>query len=855
MLNGVSGENDFPSFSKLLEGEAKDKEVVTKAGTVIVPHRFSDQAAYIYADKFASNAKNFRKDAQLIAKTIAEAGQNLPGGILTEKEAKELEEELTAIMCLQLGSFNSPVWYNVGRQENPQASACFILGLQDNMDSILGLQKIESQIFKSGSGTGYNISCLRAAGEALSKGGVSSGPMAFIKGQDAYAGVIRSGGKLRRAAKMVVMDIDHPDIEAFITSKSAEEVKAKLLVAAGVPEDEAYKTVAYQNINFSVRISDDFMQAVQMDADWVLKPRGALPAPSKSVKAIELFNKIAQAAWECGDPGLQFSNAINEMHTVLGTEIVSTNPCSEFVFINDSACNLASVNLAAIQRLADTYDSATHSSNSIFVKILDRLTRIFIIAQDILVDLGGYPTEAIRTNSIKYRPLGLGFTSLGECLLLRGLRYDSDSGRRFAGLVTSRMTAVAYECSQELSSRASSSWLNDESDEAKEHFWNILDTHYQMLKENELCGFAHWDTSAVWGKIQSNLSRGNYPRNAQVTLLAPTGTISFILDAATNGIEPLYSASYTKELVGGEVLKIEPEIVTKTRKRFPDAICSAIGPEAIKPIDHLLMMSACQPHLSGAISKTVNLREDATAENIKDIYFTAWKLGLKAVALYRDNSKGTQPLSSKKEKIVIPAEVKPITPHGNVHFPARQKLPKTRKALTHKFQVGSCEGYITAGMYENGSLGELFVTVSKEGSTLGGLMDAFSTVVSMALQYGVPLDALAEKMMHQRFEPAGFTGNQDFPIATSLVDYIFRWLLKEFGEKERNDDLGTDKHQAEPIMDSASAGLVKHSSDSNRNSVTQRASSTHLCSSCGSGMILQGRCHLCPVCGTSDGCS
>jgi ribonucleoside-diphosphate reductase alpha chain len=835
---------------------------------VRVPQQWSDDAAFVYGSKYMSKTSggDIEKDVDRIVDAIAHHGST-HSYFEEHKDTENFKKELKIALLMQYASFNSPVWFNVGVVDNPQASACFILHIEDDMKSILNFQHIESQIFKSGSGTGFNCSALRGEGEALSGGGVSSGPMAFIKGQDAYAGVIKSGGKLRRAAKLVCMDVDHPDIQKFVSAKIQEELKARALIEAGYSkgmEGEAYKTVAYQNINFSVRVTDEFMQAALEDKMWQLKERKA-PVIKAIVPAKELLHSVAEAAWFCGDPGIMFHDTTNGWHTVpKAGPINSSNPCGEFVFIDNSACNLASIN---VDKAIIWHEDADEARDGDYV-IFDHLVELFIIAMDILVDMASYPTEEIRANSVKYRPLGLGITNVAATLMKHGFPYNRSTA--LMGAICSRMTALAYLTSYLLSAELGTNIPEDNMPALQKVFSN----HRAAISSPEIrrC----WNLLMEKANIAavSHLHLPKMPRNAQVTLLAPTGTISLLMDCESTGIEPIYEEEYDKQCIGGSVIKMRPKCVEIARSRFPYALQTAIGMHALDPTDHLKMMAACQKSISGAISKTVNLPQSASVDDIFRIYFKAWELGLKSVTVYRDKSKAYQPLGekAKEEKTVIKLSEKafgkvaelvlnPPEPTEALRnlmqekvmcAPYRQRLPKTRNSITHKFQVGAFEGYITAGMYEDKRLGEVFISVSKEGSTIGGMMNAFATVVSMALQYGVPLDAIAEKMVHQRFEPAGFTGDKDIPVATSLVDYIFRWLLKEFGGKQedeaKRDDTDVDVHSDGAVRDTDNSG----------NRLVQTDSGTPdapFCAECGAQMRRQGTCFLCIKCGNSGGCS
>ena len=737
----------------------------------------------------------------------------------SDEDLRAFQAELTHLLVHQKMSFNSPVWFNVGVEAHPQCSACFINSVQDSMSSIMDLAKTEAMLFKFGSGAGSNLSTLRSSREKMSGGGTASGPVSFMRGYDAFAGVVKSGGKTRRAAKMVILDVDHPDIAEFINCKLREEKKAWALIEAGYDPSftgEAYGSVAFQNANHSVRVTDDFMGAVQADGEWTTHAVVG-GAPMDTYRARDLLHKMADAAWVCGDPGIQYDTTINDWNPVANSDRqYATNPCSEFSFINDSSCNLASLNLMKFVREDGEFD----------VEGFRYAARLTITAQEILVDNAGYPTPKITENSHLFRPLGLGYANLGALLMARGLAYDSPEGQAYAGAITSVMTAEAYRQSAIVARDHGGPFAEYRKNE--EPFLRVIEKHrdaaHGIPDKQNVPADLHRAARDIWDETLA-LGRDNGYRNAQTTLLAPTGTISFMLDCDTTGIEPDIALVKYKKLVGEGFLKMVNQTVPGALRKLGytseqvDAIVSYVNeretiegapelkPEhlsvfdcAFKPMNgtrsihymgHLRMMSAVQPFLSGAISKTVNMPEAATLEEIETVYLEGWRMGLKAIAIYRDNSKRSQPLMTgkKKDKEVelaapvaapIPAEPKPY----------RRRLPAERQAITHKFDISGHEGYITVGLYPDGQPGEIFLKMAKEGSTISGLMDTFATTVSVALQYGVPLHDLVHKFAHVRFEPSGFTANPEIPIAKSIVDYIFRWLGSRFLPPEERANLG-----------------------------------------------------------------
>jgi ribonucleoside-diphosphate reductase alpha chain len=746
----------------------------------------------------------------------------------TDEDLHAFQAELTHLLVHQKMSFNSPVWFNVGVETHPQCSACFINSVQDTMSSIMDLAKTEAMLFKFGSGAGSNLSTIRSSKEKMSGGGTASGPVSFMRGYDAFAGVVKSGGKTRRAAKMVILDVTHPDIEDFINSKLREEKKAWALIEAGYDPSftgEAYGSVAFQNANHSVRVTDDFMRAVVADGSWTT--RAVVDGkPMDTFKARTLFREMADAAWVCGDPGIQYDTTINDWNPVSNSaRQYATNPCSEFSFLNDTSCNLASLNLMKFVKDDGEFD----------VEGFRYASRVTITAQEILVDNASYPTPMITDNSHLFRPLGLGYANLGALLMSRGLAYDSAEGQAYAAAITSIMTAEAYRQSAIISRDHGGPFAEYRKNE--EPFLRVIEKHrdaaHGIPDKQSVPADMHRAARDIWDETLA-LGRSHGYRNAQTTLLAPTGTIAFMMDCDTTGIEPDIALVKYKKLVGEGFLKMVNQTVPGALRKLGytpeqvDAIVAYVNeretiegapdlrPEhlsvfdcAFKPMNgtrsihylgHLRMMAAVQPFLSGAISKTVNMPEAATAEEIETVYLEGWRLGLKAIAIYRDNSKRSQPLMTGKKKstdgaataaeavaaaAALAAAAAPLEPKAY-----RRRLPAERTAITHKFDIAGHEGYITVGLYPDGQPGEIFLKMAKEGSTISGLMDSFATTVSVALQYGVPLHDLVHKFAHVRFEPSGFTANPEIPIAKSIIDYIFRWMGSRFLPPEDRATLG-----------------------------------------------------------------
>ena len=788
------------------------------------PKSWSQNATNIVAQKyFRGRAGSPERESSVkqmigrVAGTIAAWGRE-GGYFATDSDASAFEDELTHILLHQMAAFNSPVWFNVGFEEHPQCSACFILSVEDELESILEWNTKEGKIFRGGSGSGINLSRIRASKEHLSKGGLASGPVSFMRGADAWAGTIKSGGKTRRAAKMVVLDIDHPDIVDFIWCKAHEEEKALALRDAGFDmrlDSEAFASIQYQNANNSVRVTDEFMERAERGEEWELTAR-VDGAPVERVSARELLDQIADAAWRCADPGVQYDTTINEWHTCPNSgRINASNPCSEYMHVDDSACNLASLNLMKFRREDGTFD----------VESFEHAVDVMILAQEIVVGPSSYPTEEIGENARAFRQLGLGYANLGALLMANGLAYDSDEGRTIGGAITALMTGRAYRTSAEVAGAIGPYERYEENADPhlhvmRKHRHAAYEIDDSLCSDSELLGAARraWDEAV-------DVGAANGYRNAQATVLAPTGTISFLMDCDTTGIEPDFSLVKYKELVGGGMMTIVNRTVPLALETlgYDDATIAgieahladkativgapgladehlsvfdvAVGERAISALGHVKMMAAAQPFISGAISKTVNMPESVTVEDIAGIYSEGWKLGLKALAIYRDGSKTAQALKTdagEKSDAAIEAEAaEPLPVAPEPARPVRHRMPRERQSITHKFSVGGHEGYITAGMYEDGTLGEVFLTdVGKEGSTIKGLMNAFATSISIGLQYGVPLETLVRKFAYMRFEPEGYTGNPEIPFAKSMPDYIMRWLAARFGDADLHEELG-----------------------------------------------------------------
>ena len=783
------------------------------------PKFWSQTATNIVAQKYfrgrLGSPERETSVKQMIGRVVDTIGRwGRDGGYFAdEDEALAFEDELKAILVNQLAAFNSPVWFNVGFEEKPQCSACFILSIDDSMESILDWIRREGVIFRGGSGSGVNLSTLRSSKEQLSKGGYASGPVSFMRGADASAGTIKSGGKTRRAAKMVVLDVDHPDIEEFIWCKAREEEKARVLEAAGYDmslDSADWSSIQYQNANNSVRVTDAFMEAVEADADWNLTARtdGAV---LDTVPARKLLLDMAEAAWRCADPGVQYDTTINSWHTLPNTgRINASNPCSEYMSIDDSACNLASLNLLKFRREDGELD----------VEAFEHAVDVVFLAQEILVGYSSYPTPEIEANAKAYRQLGLGFANLGALLMARGLAYDSDEGRAYAAAITALMTGRAYRKSAEIAKRMGP---------FEGYRPNAAAMIGVIAKHRAACGnIEHSDSvpadllghcRQAWDEALDLGEVAGY-RNAQATVLAPTGTISFMMDCDTTGVEPDFSLVKSKKLVGGGEITIVNRTVPMALDKLgysPDESAEvaayieeknsvvgapyvktdhypvfdcAIGERAIHYMGHVKMMGATQPFISGAISKTVNLPEQATVEEVAGLFSDSWKLGVKAIAIYRDNCKVAQPLSGKSDK----AEATPLVGISPAALmagkPQRRRLPLDRTEVGRKFQVGDYEGYIHVGLYEDGTPGDIFVDIAKDGTTLQGLMNSLMIAVSMGLQYGVPPEVYVSKLSHMRFEPSGMTNDEDIRIAKSIVDYIFRWFGKKFLTVDQQEEVG-----------------------------------------------------------------
>lgn len=764
----------------------------------------------------------------------------------SDEDLAAFQAELTHLLVHQKMSFNSPVWFNVGIEARPQCSACFINSVQDNMASIMDLAKTEAMLFKYGSGAGVNLSPIRSSKARMSGGGIASGPVSFMRGYDAFAGVIKSGGKTRRAAKMVILDVDHPDVVDFIESKANEERKAWALIEEGYDPSftgEAYGSVFFQNANHSVRVTDDFMRAVERDAEWQTH-EVTDGQPAGTYRAREIFRKMADAAHLCGDPGIQYDTTINDWNPVANSaRQYATNPCSEFSFINDTSCNLASLNLMRFLRDDGEFD----------VEAFRFAAKVTITAQEILVDNASYPTPKIEENSHRFRPLGLGYANLGALLMNRGLGYDSAAGRDYAAAVTAIMHGEAYRQSAVIARDHGGPFV--EFDKNREPFLRVVEMHRDAAHRLPEEGVPAEMTAAARATIDEALEVGREHgfRNAQVTLLAPTGTIAFMMDCDTTGIEPDIALIKYKKLVGEGYLKIVNQTVPAALRKlgyspaqveeilayvneretiegapglrpehlpvFDCAFKPQNGERSIHYLGHIRMMGAVQPFLSGAISKTVNMPEAATAEEIETVYMEGWKQGLKAIAIYRDGSKRSQPLSTGKrrdegaasstsdQETIERLRRQLAAAQAEATRPHRHRLPAERSAVTHKFEIAGHEGYITVGLYPDGQPGEIFLKMAKEGSTISGLMDTLATSISLALQYGVPLKDVVNKFAHVRFEPSGFTGNPEIPIAKSLVDYIFRWLGSRFLPEEDRASLGLiDRSQVVPEVPAPFAG-------------------------------------------------
>ena len=915
-------------------------KVVYEQRDVEVPIGWSQNATNIIASKYFYGDKEKGQREQSVRELIDRVTQTITdwgkadGYFASAEAAKVFYDELTWLILRQYLTFNSPVWFNCGVHRydrgsgvgrwywnksaaqavlaeddytHPQCSACFILSVRDTMDSILTLAKTEGMIFKFGSGAGSNLSPLRSSRERLSGGGFASGPVSFMRGFDSFAGVIKSGGKTRRAAKMTILNIDHPDVVEFIWCKAREETKAWALIDAGYDgaiDGEAYTSIFFQNANHSVRVTDEFMRAVETDQHW--QTRGVKNGDViGTFKARDLLRQIAEATHRCGDPGLQYDTTINRWHTCANTDrIHASNPCSEYMFLDDTACNLASINLMKFRQPDGAFDHERFQN----------AVRVLITAMEIIVDNSSYPTQEISQRSHLFRTLGIGYANLGALLMSLGLPYDSDGGRAYAGAITALLTGRAYAQSAVMAKQLGPFYRFEENREPTLRVMRqhraAIDTINQSVIPKSLWAAAR----DVWDEVVDQTGQHGL-RNAQVSVLAPTGTIAFMMDCDTTGIEPDIALVKYKKLVGGGYMKMVNGTVSLALKMlgydasqveaikeyidqndtienasdlkdtdlavFDCAFKPANGTRSIHHLGHLKMMGAVQPFLSGAISKTVNMPEDSTVEDILDAYIQGWKLGLKALAIYRDGSKRTQPLNTSltedgKKRAAPVVEPKPY----------RRKLPDERQAITHKFEVAGHEGYLTVGMYPEGQPGEIFITMNKEGSTLSGIMDAFATSISLNLQYGVPLKVLVNKFTHLRFDPSGFTKNPQIPIVKSIMDYLFRWMALKFlsaedaalvHNKEIVDQakgLSVDLTK-QPASNSGVSGMaptaplpandprLENNSGLPRDqravqlelATIQNQSDAPPCDFCGAIMVRNGSCYKCYECGQTSGCS
>jgi ribonucleoside-diphosphate reductase alpha chain len=869
-------------------------EVVFEQRDVEIPTFWSQQATNIVVSKYfrgqLGSPEREHSVKQLIGRvvdTITEWART-DEYFATGEDLQSFSDDLKHILVYQKAAFNSPVWFNCGFETYPQCSACFINSVQDTMGSILSLAKTEGMLFKFGSGTGTNLSPIRSSKELLAGGGTASGPVSFMKGYDAFAGVIKSGGKTRRAAKMVILNADHPDILEFIGCKVEEEKKAWALIDAGYDGSftgPAYSSVFFQNSNNSVRVTDEFMRAVLDGGAWETR---AVTDPDRVIdryEARDVMRRIAEGTHVCGDPGMQFDTTINEWHTCPVTDrIYASNPCSEYMFLNDSACNLSSLNLLKFVKEDGEFDVVAYKA----------AIRTLITAQEIIVDNASYPTPAIAKNSHAYRPLGLGYANLGALLMSRGLPYDSDAGRDYAAALTALMTGEAYAQSARVSRDCGGPFSGYEKN--RESFLRVIRKHRDSIRDvnarnvpPDLFSAAKtsWDDAVELGE------QCGY-RNAQATVLAPTGTIGFMMDCDTTGVEPDIALVKYKKLVGGGLMKIVnqtvpmalrnlgysatqiAEIVEYIDRRetiegapglneshlsvFDCAFKAANGQRSIHYMGHIRMMGATQPFISGAISKTVNVPKDATVDEIMQAYIQSWKLGAKAISIYRDGSKRMQPLNTSRDK--SPAELAQQAVASLATQPVRRKLPDERRAVTHKFDIAGHEGYITVGLFDDGQPGEIFLVMAKEGSTISGFADAFAQAVSYALQYGVPLQVLVDKFSHVRFEPSGMTRNPEIRIAKSIVDYIFRWMATKFLSPESQYNAGVNRpdpggivgRQLTPAAE-ASPVAPDPKNSSAPFSTIQNQEDAPPCSICGSIMIRSGACYKCVNCGNTSGCA
>lgn len=947
---------DFPRYFTLpgvdpfdeIEWEVRSAVIGNEKGKVVfeqkdveIPSFWSQQATNIVVSKYfrgqmgaADRERSVKQLIGRVVETITRWAKD-QDYFATDDALASFSAELKHLLVYQKAAFNSPVWFNCGFEAAPQCSACFINSVKDTMDSILTLARTEGMLFKFGSGTGSNLSTIRSSRELLAGGGTASGPVSFMKGYDAFAGVIKSGGKTRRAAKMVILNADHPDVEEFINCKVEEEKKAWALIDAGYDGSftgVAYNSIFFQNSNNSVRVTDDFMRAVLDDGEWQTK-KVTTGEVMDTYKARHLMHQIAEGTWVCGDPGMQFDTTVNEWHTCPGTDrINASNPCSEYMFLDDSACNLSSINLMKFIRDDGEFDVAAFKA----------ACRTMITAQEIIVPNSSYPTKAIEKNSHEYRPLGLGYANLGALLMSRGLPYDSDEGRAYAAAITAVMTGEAYAQSARIARDHGGPFAGYEKN--REPFLRVMNKHREAVTEisskfvpADLMSGAKqaWDEAVELGEDFGY-------RNAQATVLAPTGTIGFMMDCDTTGVEPDIALVKYKKLVGGGLMKIVNGTVPMALKKlgytqpeidsivhyidehetiegapflkdehlpvFDCAFKASQGERSIHYMGHIKMMGATQPFISGAISKTVNVPREATVDEIEKAYIESWRLGAKAISIYRDGSKRTQPLNTSRAGVGDTRNAANAVggpdvgagfsrPHEIVRevvkiieTPKRRRLPDERNAITHKFDIAGHEGYITVGLFEDGTPGEIFLVMAKEGSTISGFADAFAQAISYALQFGVPLQALVDKFSHARFEPSGMTKNPEIRFAKSIVDYIFRWMATKFLSPEAQYRAGVNIDQpagsSEGVRDQVSGvrpapgvrsevSVTVGSADQNAARTTDRRggpSGPHEtkpssfaaiqnqedappCSTCGSIMIRSGSCYKCSNCGTTSGCA
>jgi ribonucleoside-diphosphate reductase alpha chain len=890
----------------------RDGSVAFEQLDVEFPTSWSINATNIVTQKYfrgtlgtLERENSLRQVADRVVDTITEWGVR-DGYFADDEEAESFSAELKHLVITQKAAFNSPVWFNIGVKGVPQqASACFILSVDDTMDSILNWYVEEGTIFKGGSGSGINLSRIRSSHELLKGGGTASGPVSFMRGADASAGTIKSGGKTRRAAKMVILDVDHPDVEEFIWCKATEERKARALEAAGFDmslDGKDITSIQYQNANNSVRVTDEFMQAVVDDADWDLKAVTS-GETIRTVRARELMRQISKAAWECADPGMQFDTTINRWHTAATTgRINGSNPCSEYMHLDNSACNLASLNLLAFLDEDGTFD----------VDGFKAAVEVVFSAQEILVGNADYPTDPIGENARRFRQLGLGYANLGAMLMALGLPYDSDEGRAIAAAVTALMTGHAYATSARIATRMGPFAGYAEN---AEHQLRVLGMHREAAShiDEELVPADLLSAAQESWDLACELGEAHGVRNSQASVLAPTGTIGLMMGCDTTGIEPDLGLCKVKTLVGGGTMTIVNQTVARALRRLGyleneiatieahidehktilgaphlqaehvAVFACSMGDNTIHYSGHVRMMGAVQPFISGAISKTVNMPEDVTVEQVEQLHLDAWRLGLKAVAIYRDNCKVAQPLATAKRTTTgtTPADVVERVVDRIVEVPIRRKLPRTRTSRTFEFRVADCKGFVTVGEYEDGQPGEIFVSVSKQGSTMAGIMDAFAKAISYGLQYGVPLRSFVEAFMGTRFEPAGMTDDPDIRIANSLMDYLFRRLAIEYLSKEERAELNifTTNERMQPTLPGVEETVIETRQGSELQadppsveSASQLAAQLSpparsapgpaarhidapICMQCGVQMQRAGSCHACPSCGTTSGCS